>query len=109
MNFQERRVARYFAELVLRDPDLSITVRGEDEEDDLSRSRSRRDVVDTMGWCDYCMVGVFSESRNKPIAWFQFVLGNVTDHEDRMDFICDYSANEYADDLHHKLTYITEV
>jgi hypothetical protein len=108
MHFTEKRVAEYFVDTVLSDPDKSISVYGEGEEADVERSREHFTVLDNMGQCDYDDIGVYSKERKGYIAWFQFVYGNVTNTSDPMEVICDYSATSYADEIHHKVTEMTQ-
>ncbi len=58
MHFTEKRVAEYFVDTVLSDPDKSISVYGEGEEADVEQSREHFTVLDNMGQCDFDAVGV---------------------------------------------------
>ena len=108
MHFTEKRVAEYFVDTVLRDPDKSISVYGEGEEADVEQSREHFTILDNMGQCDFDDVGVFSEKLNGHISWFQFVYGNVTNTSDPMEVICDYSMNEYADKIYNQVEEMTQ-
>ena len=99
MHFTEKRVAEYFVDTVLSDPDKSISVYGEGEEADVEQSREHFTVLDNMGQCDFDDVGVWSDNRGYYVAWFQFVYGNVTSHSEAIEVISDYSANEYGDKI----------
>ena len=110
MNVKERQVAEYFVDVVLRDPDKSITVRGDGEEVDVSRSREHFTVLDNMGQCDSDLVAVYSAEESKHVAIFVFVYGNVED--DNFDsypieVISDYSSGEYADSIYNQLEEMT--
>lgn len=107
MHFTEKRVAEYFVDLVLRDPDKSITVCGEGEEVDVSKSREHMTVLDNMGECDFDDVGVWSDNLGEFVAWFMFVYGNVTSTSEAIEVISDYSANEYADRIVNQLEEMT--
>lgn len=109
MHFTEKRVAEYFVDTILSDPDKSISVYGEGEyEPDVEQSREHFTVLDNMGQCDFDDVGVYSETRESYIAWFQFVYGNVTSTSDPMEVICDYSAGPYADRIINKVEEMTQ-
>lgn len=110
MNVKERQVAECFVDVVLRDPDKSITVCGEGEGPDVERSREHSTVLDNMGECDYDDVTVWSRKEHKYVAWFMFVYGNVED--DNFDsypieVISDYSSGEYADSIYNQLEEMT--
>jgi hypothetical protein len=108
MHFTEKRVAEYFVDLVLRDPDKSISVFGEGEGPDVSKSREHFTVLDNMGQCDFDDVGVYSETREGYIAWFQFVYGNVTSHSEAIEVISDYSGDEYGDRIYNQVEEMTQ-
>jgi len=108
MHFAERKVAEYFVDVVLRDPDKSITVCGEGEGPDVERSREHFTVLDNMGQCDYDDVTVWSRKEHKYVAWFMFVYGNVTSTSEAIEVISDYSANEYADKIVNQLEEMTQ-
>jgi hypothetical protein len=108
MHFTENRVAQYFIDAVLSDTDKSISVFGEGEYADVSKSREHFTVLDNMGQCDYDDVGVWSDERDGYVAWFQFVYGNVTSTSEAMEVIGNYSANEYADRIISKVEWCTE-
>jgi hypothetical protein len=108
MHFTEKKVAQYFIDTVLRDPDKSISVYGEGEYADVKKSREHMTVFDNMGECDYDDVGVWSDERDGYVAWFQFVYGNVTSVSEAMEVIGDYSANEYADGVIKRVEWCTE-
>ena len=108
MHFTEKRVAEYVVEVVLRDPDKSISVYGEGEEADVEQSREHFTVLDNMGQCDFDDVGVYSETHETYIAWFQFVYGNVTSTSDPMEVIGDYSVGPYADRIINKVEEMTQ-
>jgi hypothetical protein len=99
MHFTEKRVAEYFVDTVLSDPDKSISVYGEGEGPDVKRSREHFTVLDNMGQCDFDDIQVWSDNRGGDVAWFQFVYGNVTSHSEAIEVISDYSANEYGDKI----------
>ena len=109
MHFTEKRVAEYFVDTVLQDPDKSISVYGEGEyEPDVEQSREHFTVLDNMGQCDFDDIGIWSEATQGYVAWFQFVYGNVTNTSHPMEVICDYSATSYADRIHHKVEEMTQ-
>jgi len=108
MHFTENRVAQYFIDAVLRDPDKSITVCGEGEYADVEKSREYFTVLDNMGECDFDDVGVWSDEREDYVAWFQFVYGNVTSNSEPMEVINDYTANEYGDNIIKRVEWCTE-
>jgi len=108
MHFAERKVAEYFVDVVLRDPDKSISVYGEGEEADVSESREHFTILDNMGQCDFDDVGVFSEKLQGHIAWFQFVYGNVTSTSEAIEVISDYSFNDYADSIYRQVEEMTQ-
>jgi len=108
MHFTEKRVAEYFVDVVLRDPDKSITVRGDDEYDDVRKSREHFTVLDNMGQCDSDVVRVWSDDLNKYVGYFWFVYGNVTSTSEAVEVISDYSANEYADKIVNQLEEMTQ-
>lgn len=108
MHFAERKVAEYFVDLVLRDPDKRITVRGDDEYDDVRRSREHFTVLDNMGQCDTDLVAVWSMAEDKYVGFFMFVYGNVTSASEAIEVISDYSANEYADSIVNQLEEMTQ-
>ena len=58
MHFTELRVAGYFIDAVLRDPDKSISVHGDGEYADVEKSREYFTIRDHMGECDFDDVGV---------------------------------------------------
>lgn len=97
MHFAERKVAEYFVDVVLSDPDKSISVRGEGEGPDVKKSREHFTVLDNMGQCDFDDVQVWSDKEQKYVAWFQFIYGNVTSTSEAIEVISDYSANEFSD------------
>lgn len=110
MNVKERQVAECFVDVVLRDPDKSITVRGDDEYDDVRKSREHFTVLDNMGQCDSDVVRVWSKERSNYMGYFWFVYGNVED--DNFDsypieVISDYSANVYSDSIYNQLEEMT--
>ena len=108
MHFTEKRVAEYFVDTVLSDPDKRISVYGEGEGPDVKRSREHFTVLDNMGQCDYDDIGVWSVAEDNYISWFQFVYGNVTNTSDPMEVISDYTPTSYADEIHHKVTEMTQ-
>lgn len=108
MHFTEKRLQEYFVDLVLRDSDKSITVRGDDEYDDVRKSREHFTVLDNMGQCDSDVVRVWSDELNKYVGWFWFVYGNVTNISEAIEVISDYSANEYADKIVNQLEEMTQ-
>ena len=97
MHFVERKVAEYFVDVVLSDPDKSISVFGEGEGPDVKKSREHFTVLDNMGQCDFDDVQVWSDKEQKYVAWFQFIYGNVTSTSEAIEVISDYSANEFSD------------
>lgn len=97
MHFTENRVAQYFIDAVLNDPDKSISVFGEGEGPDVKKSREHMTVLDNMGQCDFDDVQVWSDKEQKYVAWFQFIYGNVTSTSEAIEVISDYSANEFSD------------
>ena len=99
MHFTEKRVAEYFVNTVLSDPDKRISVYGEGEEADVEQSREHFTVLDNMGQCDFDDVGVWSDNRGYYVAWFKFVYGNVTSTSEAIEVISDYSYNEYGDKI----------
>ena len=108
MHFTEVRVAGYFIDAVLRDPDKSISVHGDGEYADVEKSREYFTVRDNMGACDFDDVGVWSDERGDYIAWFQFVYGNVSSTSEPMEVISDYTANEYGDNIIKRVEWCTE-
>lgn len=108
MHFTEKRVAEYFVDVVLSDPDKSISVFGEGEGPDVKKSREHMTVLDNMGQCDFDDVGVWSDDLEEYVAWFQFVYGNVTSTSEAMEVISDYSANEFADKVVNLLEGMTQ-
>lgn len=108
MNFTERKVVEYFVELVLRDPDKRITVRGDDEHDDVRRSREHFTVLDNMGRCDSDVVCVWSHALDKYVGLFVFVYGNVTSTSEAIEVISDYAANEYTNSIVDQLEEMTQ-
>lgn len=108
MHFTERKVAEYFVDVVLSDPDKSISVFGEGEGPDVKKSREHMTVLDNMGQCDFDDVQVWSDKEDRYVAWFQFIYGNVTSASDAMEVISDYSANEFADKVVNLLEGMTQ-
>lgn len=108
MHFTERKVAHYFIDAVLRDPDKSISVRGDDEYYDVRKSREHFTVFDNMGQCDTDVLRVWSDKLDKYVGSFWFVYGNVTSNSDPLEVISDYSANEYADNIIKRVEWCTE-
>jgi hypothetical protein len=108
MHFTENRVAQYFIDTVLRDPDKSISVRGDDEYYDVLKSREHFTVLDSMGQCDTDVVRVWSDELDRYVGSFWFVYGNVTSTSDPMEVISDYSANEYADRIINRVEWCVE-
>ena len=108
MHFTENRVAQYFIDAVLSDPDKSISVFGEGEYADVKKSREHMTVLDNMGECDFDDVGVWSDDLEEYVAWFQFVYGNVTSTSEAMEVIGNYSANEYADRIIKRVEWCVE-
>jgi hypothetical protein len=108
MHFTENRVAQYFIDAVLSDPDKSITVYGEGEGPDVKKSREHFTVLDNMGQCDFDHVAVWSDKEDKYVGSFMFVYGNVTSTSDPMEVISDYSANEYSDGIINKVEWCVE-
>lgn len=108
MHFTEKKVAEYFVDTILSDPDKSITVRGDDEYDDVRKSREYFTVLDNMGQCDSDVVRVWSDDLNKYVGYFWFVYGNVTSTSEAIEVISDYSANEYADKIVNQLEEMTQ-
>jgi len=108
MHFTEKRVAEYFVDVVLRDPDKSISVFGEGEGPDVKKSREHMTVLDSMGECDFDDVQVWSDKEDRYVAWFQFIYGNVTSTSEAMEVISDYSANEFADKVVNLLEGMTQ-
>ena len=109
MHFTEKKVADYFVDVVLRDPDKSISVYGEGVGPDVKKSREHFTVLDNMGECDYDDVAVWSDERDGHIAWFQFVYGNVTSTSEAIEVISDYSANEYGDSVYKQVEEMTQL
>ena len=108
MHFTENRVAQYFIDSVLRDPDKSISVHGDGEYADVEKSREYFTVLDNMGECSFDDVGVWSDQRESYIAWFQFVYGNVSSTSEPMEIISDYTANEYGDSIIKRVEWCIE-
>lgn len=108
MHFAERKVVEYFVDLVLRDPDKRISVRGDDEGYDVLKSREHFTVLDNMGQCDSDVVCVWSHAIDKYVGYFWFVYGNVTSTSEAIEVISDYSANEYADSIVNQLEEMTQ-
>lgn len=108
MHFAERKVAQYFVDVVLSDPDKSISVFGEGEGPDVKKSREHMAVLDNMGQCDFDDVQVWSDKEDRYVAWFQFIYGNVTSTSEAMEVISDYSANEFADKVVNLLEGMTQ-
>ena len=108
MHFTEIRVASYFIDAVLRDPDKSISVHGDGEYADVEKSREYFTIRDHMGECAFDDVGVWSDQRESYIAWFQFVYGNVSSTSEPMEVISDYTANEYGDNIIKRVEWCTE-
>ena len=108
MHFTENRVAQYFIDSVLRDPDKSISVHGDGEYADVEKSREYFTVLDNMGECAFDDVGVWSDQRESYIAWFQFVYGNVSSTSEPMEIISDYTANEYGDSIIKRVEWCIE-
>ena len=108
MHFAENRVAQYFIDAVLSDPDKSISVFGEGEGPDVEKSREHMTVLDNMGECDFDDVGVWSDDLEEYVAWFQFVYGNVTSTSEAMEVISNYSVNEYADRIIKRVEWCAE-
>lgn len=108
MHFTEKRVADYLVDLVLRDPDKSISVYGEGEEADVEQSREHFTVLDNMGECDFDDVGIYSEAAQGYVAWFQFVYGNVTSTSEAIEVISDYSANNYGNNIYRQVEEMTQ-
>lgn len=108
MHFAERKVAEYFVDLVLRDPDKRISVRGDDEGYDVHRSREHFTVLDNMGQCDTDVVAVWSMEEGKYVGFFVFVYGNVTSTSEAIEVISDYSANEYSDSIVNQIEEMTQ-
>ncbi len=99
MHFAERKVAEYFVDVVLRDPDKSVSVRGDDEDYDVLKSHEHFTGLDGMGQCDTDVVRVWSDELDRYVGSFWFVYGNVTSHSEAIEVISDYSANEYGDKI----------
>ena len=108
MHFTEKRVAEYFVDVVLRDSDKSISVRGDDEYYDVLKSREHFTVLDNMGQCDTDVVRVWSDELDRYVGSFWFVYGNVTSTSDPMEVISDYSASEYADKIVNQVEEMTQ-
>ena len=108
MHFAEKKVADYFVDVVLRDPDKSITVCGEGEYADVSKSREHFTILDNMGECDFDDVGVWSEDLGEFVAWFMFVYGNVTNTSEAIEVISDYSSSVYADSIYRQVEEMTQ-
>ena len=108
MHFTENRVAQYFIDTVLRDPDKSITVYGEGEYADVKKSREHMTVLDNMGQCDFDHVAVWSDDEDKYVGSFMFVYGNVTSHSEAIEVISDYTVNEYADNIYNQVEEMTQ-
>ena len=108
MHFTERKVAEYFVDVVLSDPDKSISVRGDGEYDDVYKSREHFTILDNMGQCDTDHVVVWSNELGKYVGYFWFVYGNVTSTSEAIEVISDYSANEYADKIVNQLEEMTQ-
>lgn len=109
MHFTEKRVADYFVDLVLRDPDKSISVCGEGEYADVEQSQEHFTVLDNMGQCDFDDVGVYSEEKGNYIAWFLFVYGNVTSTSEAIEVISDYTVSDYADSIYNQVEEMTQL
>lgn len=107
-HFTERKVAEYFVDAVLQDPTKSISVWGDGEELDLSKSKAHFEILDTMGACDLDELVVYDEEKKEHIAGFVFIYGNVTSTSDPLEVISDYSANEYADQIIAKVEEMTK-
>ena len=108
MHFTERKVAEYFVDVVLRDPDKRISVRGDDEYYDVLKSREHFTVLDGMGQCDIDVIRVWSDKLDRYVGSFWFVYGNVTSTSEAIEVISDYSANEYADKIVNQLEEMTK-
>ena len=108
MHFTEKRVAEYFVDTVLSDPDKSISVYGEGEGPDVSKSREHFTVLDNMGECDFDDISVWSDEERRYVASFMFVYGNVTSHSEAIEVISDYTVNEYADNIYNQVEEMTQ-
>jgi len=108
MHFAERKVAEYLVDVVLSDPDKSISVRGDDEGYDVRKSREHFTVLDNMGQCDTDHVVVWSDELGKYVGYFWFVYGNVTNSSEAIEVISDYSANEYSDKIVNQVEEMTQ-
>ncbi len=107
MHFTEKKVADYFVDVVLRDPDKSISVYGEGEGPDVSKSREHFTVLDNMGECDFDDVSVWSNEESRYVASFLFVYGNVTSTSEAIEVISDYTANHYGDSIYNQVEEMT--
>ena len=108
MHFTEKRVAEYFVDTVLSDPDKSISVYGEGEEADVEQSREHFTVLDNMGQCDFDDISVWSDEERRYVASFMFVYGNVTSTSEAIEVISDYIVNEYADRIYNQVEEMTQ-
>jgi hypothetical protein len=108
MHFTEKRVAEYFVDTVLSDPDKSISVFGEGEGPDVSKSREHFTVLDNMGQCDFDDISVWSDEERRYVASFMFVYGNVTSTSEAIEVISDYIVNEYADRIYNQVEEMTQ-
>lgn len=108
MHFTEKRVAEYFVDTVLSDPDKSISVYGEGEGPDVSKSREHFTVLDNMGQCDFDDISVWSDEEHRYVASFMFVYGNVTSTSEAIEVISDYIVNEYADRIYNQVEEMTQ-
>lgn len=108
MHFTEKRVAEYFVDTVLSDPDKSISVFGEGEGPDVSKSREHFTVLDNMGQCDFDDISVWSDEERRYVASFMFVYGNVTSTSEAIEVISDYIVNEYADRIYNQVEEMTK-
>ena len=108
MHFTEKRVAEYFVDTVLSDPDKSISVYGEGEGPDVSKSREHFTVLDNMGQCDVDDISVWSDEEHRYVASFMFVYGNVTSTSEAIEVISDYIVNEYADRIYNQVEEMTQ-
>jgi len=108
MHFTEKRVAEYFVDVVLRDPDKSISVYGEGEGPDVSKSREHFTILDNMGECDFDDISVWSDEDRRYVASFMFVYGNVTSNSEAIEVISDYIVSEYADSIYNQVEEMTQ-
>ena len=108
MHFTEKRVAEYFVDVVLSDPDKSISVYGEGEGPDVKKSREHFTVLDNMGQCDFDDISVWSDEERRYVASFMFVYGNVTSNSEAIEVISDYIVSEYADSIYNQVEEMTQ-